>query len=419
MRPQIQILRKTTMIDEKINIVLSGCLPHQEVELHAQTLDDFGRIWSSHAVFMTDQEGQIDLSLSSPIQGSYTSSDSMGMFWSMTLQQPKQGPPYFIKGSTKPQSFTFQLKANHQIVAEQTFLVEFVSEDVEVSIIENPFVGKYFRPRHKENLPTLLVMGGSPGGLYWSEQVASLLASKGYATLALAYLDYEGKHGLPSQFTEIPLNYFMQAADWIKKQPETQDKIGLVGISKGGELSLLLASRFLSNVKAIVSFVPSSHVFAGFSMGRGLHQSSWSYNEKPVTFIPYPETDIDFTNWKNPLSLRELHEQAFLQATEQQIKQARIPIEKANCPILLISTQTDATWPSYEMCQTMTQILEEHSYPFEVKHLSFAHASHVFSIPYLPPYIDHPALTKEHAAKAIETAWQATLSFLNQHLLHG
>lgn len=53
------------------------------------------------------------------------------------------------------------------------------------------------------------------GGL--SEPRASLLASKGYVVLALAYYGYKG---LPKTPQNLDLEYFEEAVTYLKKRPE-------------------------------------------------------------------------------------------------------------------------------------------------------------------------------------------------------
>jgi dienelactone hydrolase len=108
---------------------------------------------------------------------------------------------------------------------------------------------------------------GSEGGFRWAGTVAPLLACHGYAALALAYFDYQGMEGLPTSLMEIPLEYFERAIAWMGKQPQVnRDKLAVVGISKGGELALLLGSTF-PEIKSVVAYVPSGVVWQSFTIG--------------------------------------------------------------------------------------------------------------------------------------------------------
>ena len=86
--------------------------------------------------------------------------------------------------------------------------------------------------------PAIVWLGGSEGGL--REGTAALLASHGYATLALAYF---GVDPLPPELIEIPLEYCKEGIDWLKAQPSVDAQhIAVLGGSKGAELALLLAA---------------------------------------------------------------------------------------------------------------------------------------------------------------------------------
>ena len=79
---------------------------------------------------------------------------------------------------------------------------------------------------------------------------AALLASKGYVTLALAYY---GVDDLPPVYTTdgFDLEYFEQAIDFVLSLAEVSPKrLGLYGISLGGNLSLMMMSMFPDKVHA-------------------------------------------------------------------------------------------------------------------------------------------------------------------------
>ena len=87
----------------------------------------------------------------------------------------------------------------------------------------------------------MIVFGGSEGGL--NEYVAATLGSNGFSTLALGYFNFEG---LPNQLCEIPLEYFEKAIDWFLEQKSVSSEgAGVIGGSKGGELSLLLGATLI------------------------------------------------------------------------------------------------------------------------------------------------------------------------------
>ena len=83
---------------------------------------------------------------------------------------------------------------------------------------------------------------------------ASLLASHGFATLALAYLGYEDQ---PSSPSSINLDYFKEAADWLIGHPKVLPHgIGMHAICYGSWIALLMASYQIAPIKAIVAISP-------------------------------------------------------------------------------------------------------------------------------------------------------------------
>jgi dienelactone hydrolase len=92
------------------------------------------------------------------------------------------------------------------------------------------------------------------GGL----STASLLASHGYPTLAVAYFHAAG---LPDSLKKIPLEYSATAARLLAKQPgvDPEDLIAL-GASRGTEATLLLAQNFPKLVHGAVLHAPGAKV---------------------------------------------------------------------------------------------------------------------------------------------------------------
>nr|KAG5692508.1 hypothetical protein BaRGS_018713 [Batillaria attramentaria] len=68
---------------------------------------------------------------------------------------------------------------------------------------------------------------------------AALLASHGFATLALPFFRYDD---LPSTLEEVQFQYFEEASEWLSSHKAVRDGgIGVVGVSKGAEFALIMA----------------------------------------------------------------------------------------------------------------------------------------------------------------------------------
>jgi dienelactone hydrolase len=137
------------------------------------------------------------------------------------------------------------------------------------------FYGKWYVPRSAHRHTALLLMGGSEGGL--PAVLPAVLAGHGYPVLALAYF---GEPGLPPNLERIPLEYFHRALTWLRRQPSVDpERVVTFGVSRGGELSLLLAATYPHLVHGAVGYVPSSAANPGLPDVTG---PAWTYRGKPV-----------------------------------------------------------------------------------------------------------------------------------------
>ena len=90
--------------------------------------------------------------------------------------------------------------------------------------------------------------------------VAALLAARGFAALALAYF---ADQDLPREFVGLPLEYFAEAIEWLRSRAEVGGRrIGVLGMSRGGELALLLGATS-PDVATVVALVPSGVMLGG------------------------------------------------------------------------------------------------------------------------------------------------------------
>jgi esterase/lipase len=143
-----------------------------------------------------------------------------------------------------------------------------------------------------------------------------------------------------------------------------QGGIAVIGGSKGGELSLLLASRD-PYIKCVVGIVPASHVFQGIAP-RFHMNSSWSYRGKDLPFVPYV---LNATLFKAVVSgkFHDVYQEA-LENGGEKAEAARIPVEKSNGAVLLLSGKKDQMWPSTAMCEMIVQRLEQAEFRHAFKH---------------------------------------------------
>jgi dienelactone hydrolase len=265
-------------------------------------------------------------------------------------------------------------------------------------------VAQYIHPTTPGRHPALLILGGSEGGSAGVRRLAAPFAAQGYAVLALSYF---GAEGLPQNLDQIPLEYFATGLRWLAARPEVDGaRIGVFGISKGGEAALLVASRN-PQIRATVAGVPSNVSWQGIIRPSWDNRSSWSESGRPLPYLSY-----DFSHGFS--SILALYTGAL--TTAAQHPDAEIPVERINGPVLLISGRDDRMWPSSPMSDAVVARLRAHNFGFPVQHLAFENAGHAAAS---PPAMGHSSQgpdsfvggTEEGNATARAESWRATLCF--------
>ena len=238
------------------------------------------------------------------------------------------------------------------------------------TITENGLNADFFCASPGQHHKAVIILGGSEGGKHWSSNTAYIqqLLDQDYCVMVLAYFHAPG---IAEYLREVPLEYFENAFEWLAAQAQViPNEYAVVGHSRGGELALLLASRY-PQIKSVVAIAPSSVLFPRspqgfFAVLAGQH-AAWSYQGKPLPFVPWP---ISLQNAPSLVTLhqRQLFEQAL--SNEQAVRSAAIRVENANGSILCISATQDEIWPSTLMCDQVVNRLERYGFSYYYEHSS-------------------------------------------------
>lgn len=233
------------------------------------------------------------------------------------------------------------------------------------AIRENGLVGTLFC----QGAPTsaIIVLGGSSGGL--QEARAEKLAEEGFAALALAYFAVED---LPPRLNRIPLEYFEKAIQTLREMLSCE-RIGLWGISRGAELSLILGTLFPDQIHSIAAHVPSSAVFGAFE---DFSSPAWLYRGRPIApnapFAYMQGAAGECENTAIAITPSFLNSMADKAAFDL----AAICVEKLKCPLLLISAEDDQMWPSTLFASQIIDRLKRFNSPIFYSHLSYPGVGH-------------------------------------------
>jgi len=283
---------------------------------------------------------------------------------------------------------------------ERSYMADHV---LRIPVEEGRLRGTLFLPRGGEGkFPGVLDLFGNVGGL--AEHRAALLASRGFATLALAYYKYKD---LPLFPGPLELEYFVEAIDWLQSQPVVRaGGIGGVGISKGANILLAVAS-YTNALKCVVSISsPDRNLYTDYTY-QGKVYPGGHPTEPPVE-----EPD-------GSIRMQKPHEGV----TDYQRYQ--IPVEKARSTNYLLIHGVDDQTIDISNATRLIARLNTHDKANYEAHL-YSGAGHIIEPPYSPACSKafHPGYkrlncyggrTLEHSLAQAD-AWQKTLRFLDQHL---
>lgn len=436
-KPIITVTPNTFLFTDAIDIQITNLPANVHVSLRALLKDEDDRPWfSSEAIFKTDHNGAVNPHTQAPVFGSYDHIDPMGLFWSMLPVSPLPTTSA-VKGNEL--DVFLSLSLNDAIVAETTIHRFIESPDIETKkITEHGFTGVMCYPKNATHLPGIITLSGSGGGL--SIDMARLLAAQGYAVLALAYFDMDD---LPDHLVNIPLEYFQQAIHWFKNQSQVNaNKVALRGASYGGELVLLLAATFPEEFQAVIALSPPSMIFGGFPYS---NKPAWTYKDAPI--LPFigglRDDDTHLTEMDDLLyatkqgiipfhkgSIKDPHEitplfLARLKKYDAILERAAIPVERIQCPLLLMTGDADTVHPATLHGQLIMERLAKHNSTIERTHLNFPNAGHAQKTPYEPTVDQLWCLnnmwcssggTAQGNAHAAKETWRETLAFLQKSL---
>jgi dienelactone hydrolase len=410
--PRFVITPERILHDREVSIQLLHLKPNQRVTVRAARGP-----FKSETEFVADAIGKVNVGRSDAKPDEQVA--PLRILWSMKrdpdAKEEKTAPP----DSIEPVKVSLTALSDGKVIAAGSFELLYLSADVErIPVKDGRLRGVFFRPKAKGKYPGVMTLSGSGGGV--SESRAALLAAHGYAVFTLAYFNYQD---LPKNLVDIPLEYFDEGLTWLEKQECVgAGRLTVMGGSRGGELALLLGTRF-PNIKAVVAYVPCHMVVS--SPPPAVRSAAWIHHGKPV---PWFDTKVDEEELRK---VREANPEngspvwrLFLKDAEAAQK-AAIPVEKINGPVLLISSKDDRLWPSAEMAEKVEKRLRESKHPHKVRHLPYEDAGHFIGVPNSPmgeTRVQHPISKRSWAvggtpqgnAFASWDSWAQMLVFLDE-----
>ncbi|CAO2580758.1 Acyl-coenzyme A amino acid N-acyltransferase 2 [Lemmus lemmus] len=370
-------------------------------------------MFGSKAYYKASEMGEVDLERDPSLGGDYMGVHPMGLFWSLK-------PEKFLSRLAKkdvniPYQVHIELSEPHfpvkgivisppldSLTLERWYMAPSVTR---IPVKEGRLRGALFLPPGEGPFPGIIDLFGSTGGLI--EFRASLLASHGFAALALAYWGYDD---LPSHLEKVDLEYFEEGAEFLLRHPKIQQPgIGVISLSKGAEIGLAMACYLKQVVATVCVSGPSA-----------------------ILDIPLRYRDLVVPPIQRVLEHIQIHASGAVQfrpfigdPCNRLNPQSILPVEKARGCILFIVGENDECLDSKAYAQRAMDQLQSHGRR-NGRMLAYPGAGHLIEPPYSPYCFAswtsesaNPVLwggeSIAHAA-AQEHSWREIQKFFRKHL---
>ncbi|XP_029987060.1 acyl-coenzyme A thioesterase 3-like [Sphaeramia orbicularis] len=408
------------LVDEKFTVLVQKAPPGFQMTIHALHQSEDGNSLEAFAHYTADACGTINLSEDPSMGGTYVGVEPMGLLWSL---KPAPGSKPGIRLSKKnvqtPMEFTISVYKGHQtegfvdqvqlacVVVERWYMAPGVRR---VPITEGGLIGVLFLPPGSGPFPRVLDLWG--GGVDLLETRSALLASHGFASMTINYMDPFRKKAETTEAGKIVNNqYFETALRVLQQHPQIlSSSIGMLGLSFGASVTFKMAAYSdVVKLKCAVC-ISGSHV----QPVDGSVADLIEYCTKNASKIR--------VNTDNQVITRDL---LLPIPTDPTMK---VDVGRVQCPLLLIVGEDDQNWPVSESAQDIKEMMERAGNSHLLTILSYPNTGHLINPPYsghvlvsTVTYIVKPVISLwggEMVAhcRAQEDAWRKILVFLMENL---
>lgn len=421
----IQVSPTAALCDRKLNLSVSGLRAGAKVTISLNMALPWADSvhFNSSALFTANADGCVDLAAARPDSGSYAEIDPMGLVSSLTSSDPT-AISKISEGISVEKSlffhFTVESDGKKETVRVERWLK---TPDIRRERIHYSFVGDFFFS-DQPGRPTLLWLGGSGSNLAINALIAAPLASRGFNVLAVPFF---GEKGLPAQLSRIPLEYFERVFEWLRTDPRTAGQpVQVVGMSKGAEAALLLASRY-PFIRRVALWAPHAYCFQGIAFK---NESSWTYQGKDLPYIRlknrWVAADMLHCMVQNePFGYTRTFIKGLAEARNK--PEARIPVENAQADLLIFTGKQCNMWNTYDGSVEIIDSLRKANYAHPYEMVVYEEAGEPYLVPYVIPVSINsvrilPRLTLSTGgtirgnAFAQADTWEKTIEFLSRPL---
>uniref|UniRef100_A0A8C2GV18 Uncharacterized protein n=1 Tax=Cyprinus carpio TaxID=7962 RepID=A0A8C2GV18_CYPCA len=394
--PLLSVQPSRAQVDEKVQIVVMNLLPNQKVTLHSLHQSEDKDFWEAFGHYISDEYGTVTVAKDESLGGTYEGTEQMGLLWSMRpvpgsrpglrLRKMNILTPIVIHisvyGGHLSQGFSQQTPLATSVI-ERWYVAPGVQR---VNIRENGVRGTLFLPPGPGLYPGVLDLWGGGGGLV--EYRSGLLASHGFASMALEYLGPEDL-----RTADVDVSYFEKAYQILQNHPKVQrDRMAMLGLSFGSAVTLSMAAYSKVIKPQCCVCISGSHVLIQAIENQVIHRN---------IILPIPSDPA-----------------------------LKVDVGRIKCPLLLVNAGDDQNWASVESAEDMEMMMEKAGNRDLLTVLTYPGAGHLIEPPYSPHFRASNFILQEVKEKIVmlwggqtkphayaqEDSWEKILAFLRKHL---
>ena len=428
-------------IGDRFQIELSGFKPNTRATLEATATDSRGVTYGRYWPLKTDDRGRATFSVDdtrkeqseSTWYGSRPGSPAEGILdLSSLLRQLKAkngfpNPQNFVIGDQNAISITLKARSGHllRVAAQETLSCVYLDPGItRESINADGLVGTLYTPSTSGPHPGVIAFHGSQAVVL--HELSQLLATHGYATVALKYFDVPG---LPSYLEDVPLEYFAKTIRWLTGKEQVRSTgIGLVGFSRGVEAALLAAVDH-EGPATVIGYSGGGLIAPGV---RGippreyLDKAAWTRNGTPIVKgnqVRRVFETVQEQVYQHQCDVESVPDSIRSKVPQRMLKETLIPVEEIDGPVLLLTGSGDQQWPSPPVAALAIERLQRqnHSSPYGLR--TFCESGHIFQYPYRDytgePTNDANGGTPAANARAAATSWPLVIRYLEPEVETG
>ncbi|XP_054656589.1 peroxisomal succinyl-coenzyme A thioesterase-like [Dunckerocampus dactyliophorus] len=412
--PLLSVKPTRALVDEAFKVLVENLPPGAPVTLRSLHQSEDRDYWEAYGHYISTSTGVVSVTDDLSLGGTYQGREAMGLLWSM---QPVPGSRTGLRlrkmNVRSPMLVSISVYGGHvsedfsqrpplaTVLTERWYMAPGVRR---LDIKDRGVRGTLFIPSGPGPFPGMLDMWGGGGGLL--EYRSALLASHGYASLALEYF-------LPGELAsaDLELAYFEKAFEIVTHHPAIiPSRVGILGLSLGTIVAMYLASE--STVKPTCCVcISGGHFFPRGKTLSAVHQ------------MVYGDIEKLHMDDKHNLIWRDI-------MTISSDLSWKLDVRRINCPVMLVNGLDDQNTPTVEFAEDIFQMMRSVGKDHLLTRLEYPDTGHLIEPPYSPHFratnfiwdskkgkvsILWGGQTKPHS-DAQEDSWKKILAFLQYHL---